>query len=203
MDLKETYNRIAEDWANDHHDDSWWHEGAEHFLSLLPKGASILDLGCGAGVKSRYMADKGFNVTGTDFSEKMIGLAKQKSPKINFEVLDIYDIGSYTKTFDAIFAQAVLLHIPKKRIEEVLKNLSDKLHPGGLLYITVKAVRDDGIEEKINVDNDYGYEYKRFFSYFSLDELRKHLTDVGMKVVWDKTNTPAGRAIWLQIIGKK
>lgn len=52
MSLKSTYNKIAEDWSKDHRDDDRWQEGTDKFLALLPKGASILDVGCGAGVKS-------------------------------------------------------------------------------------------------------------------------------------------------------
>ncbi len=59
MDLKSTYNRIAEDWIKDHDRDTWWYEGTDKFLSLLPKGANILDVGCAGGIKSRYLTDNG------------------------------------------------------------------------------------------------------------------------------------------------
>ena len=202
MDLKSTYNKIAEDWFRDHHDDSWWIEGTEKFLSLLPLQASILDVGCGAGVKSRYLAQKGFIPTGIDFSEKMIEIAKRESPEINFEVVDLYKLNEYQKIFDAVFAQAVLLHIPKKDIVDILNKLKEKIKPDGFLYVAVKGMRTDGVEEGIKKENDYGYEYERFFSYFSLSELQKYLTDIGMETVW-KTATTSGRAEWLQIIGKK
>lgn len=202
MDLKETYNKIAEDWFKDHHNDTWWQEGTEKFLAELPKGASILDVGCGAGVKSRYLANKGFRVTGVDFSEKMIEIAKRESPEIPFEVVDVYEIDKYPKTFDGVFAQAVLLHVPKEKIRGVLAKLKDKINQNGLLYIAVKGMRDDGIEGAVKKENDYGYEYERFFSFFNLPELENYLKELGMKVVW-KTNTTSGRADWLQIVGRK
>ena len=201
MDLKATYNKIAEDWFKDHHDDTWWQEGTEKFLAELPKGASILDVGCGAGVKSRYLIDKGFNVTGIDFSEKMIEIARRESPGIPFEVVDVYEIEKYPKTFDGVFAQAVLLHVPKNRIREVLEKLKDKINPNGLLYIAVKGMRDDGVEEAIKREDDYGYEYERFFSFFNIPELENYLKELDMEIVW-KTNTISGRADWLQIVGR-
>lgn len=200
--LKDTYNKIAEDWYKDHQIDTWWQEGTDTFLAELPAGASVLDVGCGAGVKTRYLASKGFKTTGTDFSEKMIEIAKHESPEIPFEVVDVYKIDQYPKTFDGVFAQAVLLHIPKKDILDVLAKLKGRLSPGGLLYVAVKGVRDDGVEELVKKETDYGYEYERFFSFFTLPELEKYLTDLDMEIVW-KTTTTSGRADWLQIVGKK
>ncbi len=201
MDLKATYNKIAEDWFKDHHGDTWWQEGTEKFLTELPKNASILDVGCGAGVKSRYLTNKGFKVTGIDFSEKMIEIAKRESPEIPFEVVDVYEIDKYPKTFDGVFAQAVLLHIPKEKIRSVLAKLKGKIKPNGLLYIAVKGMRDDGVEEAVKKEDDYGYEYERFFSFFNLSELESYLKELGMEIIW-KTSTTSSRADWLQIVGR-
>lgn len=202
MDLKSTYNRIAEDWVKDHNSDTWWQEGTNTFLSLLPKNATVLDIGCGGGVKTRYIADRGYDVTGVDFSDGMIAIAKRELPDLDFDVIDIYDLDSYPKTFDGIFAQAVLLHIPKARVMEVLEKMKNKLHTGGLLYIGVKSVKDDGVEEGVTRENDYGYEYERFFSYFSIEELKDSIKKLGMELVW-QGRTDSGRAGWLQVIGRK
>lgn len=202
LNLKNTYNQIAEDWFKDHNQDTWWQEGTEKFLAELPVGASILDVGCGAGVKTRYLAKKGFNVTGIDFSEKMIEIAKRESPEIPFEVADLYEIDKYSKTFDGVFAQAVLLHIPKEKIREVLAKLKAKVNPGGLLYVAVKGIRDDGIEEVVKKENDYGYEYERFFSFFNLQELENYFKELNLELIW-KSEATSGRADWLQIVGKK
>lgn len=200
--LKETYNRIAKDWNNDHTGDKWWLEGVDAFLSLLPKGSSILDVGCGGGYKTNYMIEKGFKAEGIDFSEGMIRDAKTKFTNINFEVFDIYDFDQYTKKFDAIFCQAVLLHIPRKKIVEVLKKMKSKINDGGLLYIAVKEKKLNGVEEEIKKENDYGYEYERFFSYYTLYELRKYFKDVGIEIIYEKIIN-SGRSNWINLIGRK
>ena len=76
--LKNTYNKIAEEWVKDHDKDTWWQEGTDAFLSLLPKGSTVLDVGCGGGIKTKYIADKGFKAAGIDFSEEMIKVAKRE-----------------------------------------------------------------------------------------------------------------------------
>ncbi len=202
MDLKSTYNTIAEDWVKDHSNDTWWQEGTDTFLSFLPKGASILDVGCGAGVKTAYLSMKGYQATGVDFSEKMIEIAKRNLPGIEFNVLDMYELDTYRKVFDGVFAQASLLHIPKARVMEVLEKMKNTLHPGGCLYVAVKSSTDDGITEKVVRENDYGYEYERFFSFFSLAELRDYVKRLDMTMLWEN-NTDRSKAAWIQIIAKK
>lgn len=44
MDLKATYNKIAEDWQNDHTTDDWWVSGVDKFISFLEKGDKVLDI---------------------------------------------------------------------------------------------------------------------------------------------------------------
>ncbi|MDE1925012.1 MAG: class I SAM-dependent methyltransferase [Patescibacteria group bacterium] len=202
MDLKETYNRIAEDWFEDHHGDSWWVEGTDTFVSLLSRNALVLDIGCGAGVKSKYLSDKGLKVVGADFSEKMIEIAKREVPAADFRVADIKDLGTIPETLDGVFAQAVLLHIPKNEAGKVVAGLAHKLREGGYLYIAVKEKWPDGKEEEVLKENDYGYEYERFFSYFTLPEIKKHLIEAGLQVRYENVSR-AGRTNWIQVIAQK
>src|SRR3989344_1676954 len=122
MDLKETYNKIAEDWHRDHQDDSWWMEGTDRFIELVGSGASVLDAGCGVGTKSKYLLEKGLKVSGIDLSEKMIEIARREVSSGTFFVKDILseDIG---ETFDGIYSQAVFLHIPRSQIGLALGKL--------------------------------------------------------------------------------
>ncbi|MCX6789907.1 MAG: class I SAM-dependent methyltransferase, partial [Candidatus Kaiserbacteria bacterium] len=201
--LKETYNRIAEDWHHDHVDDAWWVEGTDAFIKELPQGGSVLDVGCGSGVKSKYFAERGCKVVGIDISDGLLDIARREVPEAEFRELSMTDLDSMTETFDGVFAQASLLHIPKKEAGEVVKKLAGRLVPGGLLYIAVKEVRADKPEEVVERENDYGYEYERFFSYFTLEELEQYLRDAGLEVVSkSRSPNPSGKTVWLQIIGK-
>jgi SAM-dependent methyltransferase len=191
MNLRETYNRIAEDWFNDHKKDDWWIEGTDKFISYLNPHASVLDAGCGAGVKSKYLA-----------SNKLIGIAKREVPGVTFDVLDMNDVETLNIKFDAVFAQASLLHIARKDITWVITKLVSVIKSGGLLYIAVKGVNASGKEEDVLKENDYGYEYERFFSYYRMEELEKYLKDLNLEVIYKNDNL-VGKTNWLQIIGKK
>ena len=202
MDLKSTYNRIAEDWFKDHHGDTWWVEGTDKFISFLKPGALVLDVGCGAGVKSKYLLDKGLKIIGIDFSEKMIDIARREVLGATFHVMDIKDLNGLNENFDGILAQAVLLHISKTEVGDVVKGLRDKLVDGGYLYIAVKQKREDGKEEEILKEENYGYKYERFFSYFTLPEIQKHVANAGMAMCYENVAL-FGHTTWIQVICRK
>ncbi len=202
MDLKSTYNRIAEDWFKDHHGDTWWVEGTDKFVSFLKPGALVLDVGCGAGVKSRYLLSKGLKVVGVDFSEKMVEIARREVPDATFRAADIKNLSVLAESFDGILAQAVLLHIPKAEAGAVVKGLRDKLEDGGYLYIAVKQKREGWKEEEILKEYDYGYEYERFFSYFTLPEIQKYVADAGLEMCYENVAL-SGHTNWIQVICRK
>lgn len=204
MDLKETYNLIARHWHQDHTSDDWWVAGTDAFISMLPENGRVLDVGCGSGVKSKYLLDHGMQVIGIDISDKLLEIAKTEAPTAEFRELSMHDLDTMPETFDGVFAQASLLHIPKKDAGNVVRKMVDRLVPGGLVYIAVKEVRSDKPEEAVEKESDYGYDYERFFSYFSMSELEGYLAAAGARVMSTQRNpSPSGKTVWLQIIGKK
>lgn len=201
--LRDTYDRIAEDWAKDHEGDTWWRECTATFASLLPQGARVLDAGCGSGQKARFFQDRGFHVLGIDFSEKLLEIARHNATASEFRLLDLRDIRTLSEEFEGVFAQASLLHIPKAEAFSVIEGMVSRLVPGGLLYIAVKAHRPGYPEEEIVTENDYGYDYERFFSYYTMDEMRAHADRLGLSLVHAEVSPVTSWGNWLQIIARK
>ena len=117
---------------------------AEEELGLLKKrGAKrILDLGCGDGLTLAFLAGKGFDVTGIDYSE--IGLANArkrlaetgKSAKLI--VGDIYAPLPFADgAFDAVIAYQVINHNRIGEIRKLLQEIKRILKPGGLFSVKV------------------------------------------------------------------
>jgi SAM-dependent methyltransferase len=202
MNLRDTYNQIAEDWYEDHRTDDWWVEGTNKFISMLKNNDLVLDVGCGGGVKSNYLSKRGLRVVGIDFSEKMIEIAKREYSSPEFILLNLDDVNKLDYLFDGVFMQAVLLHVPKVEVSEKIKNVVEKLKTNGLLYIAVKEKRTGGKEEEVMVENDYGYSYERFFSYFSIDEIKSYVIDAKLEILSSSKNL-YGNTSWIQIIAKK
>jgi SAM-dependent methyltransferase len=196
--LRDTYDRIAEDWAKDHQGDTRWLECTARFASLLPQHARVLDAGCGSGLKAKFFEDRGVRVLGIDFSEKFLQIARRTAPASDFRLLDLRDIRTLSEEFDGVFAQASLLHIPKTEIFSVIEGMVSRLVPRGLLYIAVKTRLPGSPEEEMVTENDYGYDYERFFSYYTMEEMRSYVDRLGLSLVDAEVSQ-----YWIQIIARK
>lgn len=76
------YERHAATWDEDRARAAWndkpWHD---RFIAMLPKSASVLDLGCGSGNPvARNMAAQGLKITGVDSSPTFISLCRDRLP---------------------------------------------------------------------------------------------------------------------------
>ena len=98
---------------------------------------SVLDLGCGSGWLSVFLARHGFSVTGIDVSLKAIELAedwaKKESLDIKFSALDIAQVPFEENSFDAIVANSIFEHFPFDASKEIFKILKSILADQGLL----------------------------------------------------------------------
>ena len=97
------------------------------------KDKRVLDLACGEGYNTRIMATKGAEVTGTDFSEKMIELARREEAKvkhgIRYYVLDASNLKEFSSShFDLITCFMSLQDIKnyRKAISEVSRVLKSR-----------------------------------------------------------------------------
>jgi SAM-dependent methyltransferase len=106
------------------------------FEKYLQKSSHILDAGCGSGRDSLYFKSRGHRCTAFDTSKKMCDFASkllgQKVLQLSFEALEFED------EFDAVWASASLLHVPKDQMLSNIKRLSMALKPEGVIYTSFK-----------------------------------------------------------------
>ncbi len=76
---------------------------AEKILIDKYFNGKILDLGCGVGRTTKYLADKGFEVVGVEIVEDMVKRAKKLYPSVKFEVGDACKLNHKTEEFDVVF----------------------------------------------------------------------------------------------------
>jgi SAM-dependent methyltransferase len=134
------------------------------FLPYLPKGASILDAGCGSGRDSLHFLEQGYKVEAFDNSSAMVEHARALTGlavrKLSFAELD------YDSTFDGIWACASLLHVPRVELGFVFGLLHRALKPKGLLYCSFKDREADFSQGG------------RDFSCFTSDSFKLFLSDL-------------------------
>lgn len=135
------YAREAEAYA-------WRYKASEElagFLSLLPVGARILELGCGGGQDSEAMIAAGFDVVPTDGSPELAMEAEKRLGR-PVEVLLFEDI-DYAEDFDAVWANACLLHVPRPDLAAILRKINRTLRPGGIFYASFKTGNAEGADQ--------------------------------------------------------
>lgn len=109
----------------------------EAFLDRLAEGACILELGCGGGRDAERMIARGFSPVLTDGSP---GLAGQAEKRLGRPVrVMLFDELDETAAYDAVWANACLLHAPEDALLGILARVHRALRPGGLFCASYKA----------------------------------------------------------------
>ena len=188
-----SYNETAKSWAEAHGDVNFWKEELEIFKNLFPKGR-ILEIGCGGGRDAELLLRAGYSYLGTDPAEKFIKVAKTRNPQAVFEVKSVDDINYPENSFDGFWASAVLLHIPKKKIDLALGNLKKCVKLGGIGFIAIKEGEGEVIKKEESSD---GKLYKRFWALYSDKEFRNILERNKMKVRYFIYKPISKRTKWL------
>lgn len=139
---------------------------------ILP-GKNFLDLGCGQGRDSFYMARKKFNVLAVDNSKVAISQMKkliqeEKIDNIQTVCEDIAEFAIEPKKFSVINCRAVLHFLSKKDALEVIENIKKNILPGG--FIIISAFTDKKSASKIRK------------SHFEKDELKKLFENPDFKI---------------------
>lgn len=116
---------------------------ARHYQPFLdrvvPRAGRALELGCGTGVYTRWLADRGLTVTAMDLSPRMIEQAREKCPRATFFEGNCEDpaaaIGSETigDGFDLILGINTFSYYVNKAT--ALGNYHRMLKPGGRFVI--------------------------------------------------------------------
>lgn len=103
--------------------------------STLPKGARVLDVGCGTGELARGLDSSGFQVTAVDLVEGMLGRAREVSSAVDWVHAPFTDRIAPKQTFDAIVSLGFLEY--QERSGKELVRMHRLLKPGGLLLLSV------------------------------------------------------------------
>ena len=165
-----------------------WQKTQAHYFTKLIDASKIkpglaLDLGCGTGMKSIYLARRGFEVTGIDISKTAINFArknaKQAKVKVNFVVADAANLSFLKeKKFDFVLDWANLHGIPKDKRGKYIGEIDRHTKKGGKLLLRCFSREQD---EKESVLRGMGQIYlfseegikKLFDKHFKILEINK------------------------------
>lgn len=138
-----------------------WKAINEYLQYFIPKGASILDIGCGySDFINGIVGEKKY---GIDLNEQMINFVDVETVKFYSQsVLDEFPLSD--ECIDVIFASNLFEHFDDEQLKVLMKNISKKLKKGGILiliqpnyYYAYREYWDD-------------YTHKKAFSHESLKD---------------------------------
>lgn len=186
------YERHAVAWDHDRRAASWIDRPfIEHFLSLLPRGATVLDLGCGGGSPvALHMVAQGFRVTGVDSSPTLISLCRTRMPDQEWIVGDMRSL-ALGRRFGGILAWDSFFHLRPEDQESMFRVFAAHAAPATILMFNAGFGRGEAMG---SYRGDPLY-------HASLDtsEYETLLTDSGFELIEHSINDPAkgGRIFWL------
>lgn len=106
-------------------------------LACVPAGGSVLDLGCGAGEPiARYLIEQGYQVTGVDFAEPMLGIARARFPQARWIHADMREL-DLGERFAGIVAWDSFFHLTEDEQRAAIPRLARHLGRGGAMLLTV------------------------------------------------------------------
>ena len=169
-------------------------EVQDKFLEKLNPDAYILDFGCGAGRDTKYFLSRGYQVDAVDGSEQLCRIASEYTGiKVRQKLFQELD---EKEKYDGIWACASILHLPKKQLREVLKNMYAALKSEGWIYTSFKYGEFTGERNG------------RYFTDFTTDTFKDFIHDMhGLKIEeqWITGDVRPGRGEekWLNLLLQK
>lgn len=182
--------------AEDFRDGTWDHDVSQNVDALLrhlPGAAPqrILDLGCGPGRDLVTFVAHGHVPVGLDAAEAFVSMARQAT---GCEVWhqDFLKLDLPEASFDGIFANATLFHVPTSELPRVLGDLRRALVPGGVLFCS--NPRGPDVE---------GQQGLRYGAYLTFETWRSFATAAGFELLehyYRPPGLPRAEQPWLATV---
>ena len=178
--VKEGYNAIANRYLAERTRDSADVRLLDDFIERLPLNAKVLDAGCGAGIPISQILSEHYQVTGVDFSEAQIELARQNIPEAEFLCEDMTKLNFPENTFDGIVSYYAIIHVPREEHQPLLANFYRMLRQGGfaLLCLGAEHLIDD-------IDENY-LGTRMYWSHYDTETYLQILSACGFSTLWSK-----------------
>ena len=166
-------------------------------LALAGPRAALLDLGCGAGQDGRFLFAKRHHVVGLDLTWPLLAYARRRNRRVPLIHGDMRALPFRPGAFDAIWAAASLIHLPKPAARRLLRALRTMVPRGGLLAATVAHGRHAGFLRT-------GWIPGRYFARWQKAELERAVRRAGwdvMQLLVVSDRERKGR--WLNLIARR
>ncbi len=167
----------------------------DEVVASLEPGASVLDLGCGAGVPVTAALAAQAAVTGVDISWEQLALARERVPSARLVQADMASLALASSSFDAIVAFCSLVHVPRENQQEVFGRIASWLRPSG----TFAALLGTGDNPEEHDPSWYGA--PMYWSHFDADATLALVREAGL-IVEHSRDVAGGDGEWLGVVAR-
>ena len=134
----------------------------EQWLPSLLSGATVLEVACGTGYWTQFIAPVASVVVAIDSAPETLQIAQQRvnAANVAFQVGDAYAPGETGRSFDAAFAGFWFSHVPLERQREFLAGLNAALTAGARVVLLDNLLVEgssSAIAEQDGNGNTYQY----------------------------------------------
>lgn len=124
----------------------------------IKPGMDVLEIGCGVGTESVFMAVRGMNVTAVDLSDSAVKLCRELASFYGVDIIceqgDAVNLTLPDNRFDVVCDQGVFHHLTDEEREPYAKQISRVLKPGGLLVLRSYSDKIPGGPQPRRVSSD-------------------------------------------------
>ncbi len=138
-DVRSSYDRIADTYVamgiGDLAPDPWLRAALAAFAEEVRTLGPVLDVGCGPGTVTAYLAKLGLDISGVDLSSRMIDHAGRLYPKQKFAIASATDLRLAPASLGGLLGWWSLFNLPREVLPGVLTSFAQALVPGGQVLI--------------------------------------------------------------------
>ena len=148
--VRESYDRAADAYVamvatglGDVRADPWLKAAMDLFADAVIGRGPVLDVGCGPGQVTAYLAERGVEVSGVDLSPRMVEHARRAYPQCRFAVGSATELDLPDASFAGLLGWWSLFNLPRDVLPAVLASFARALMPGGHLIVAFHVGDDD------------------------------------------------------------
>ena len=114
-------------------------EWCDELLGRLPRGARVVELGCGGGTDETCALAERFEVTGVDLSREQLRRARRRVPGARFLHADFTVLQLDLESLDGVASFYAFNHVPRELLAGLFTRIHGWLKPEGLFLTTLGA----------------------------------------------------------------
>ncbi|MBK24633.1 MAG: SAM-dependent methyltransferase [Halobacteriovorax sp.] len=171
--MLKTYEENAQEFDRQRSKNLFEEKWLNKFSELIGPSGEVLDIGCGAGEPiAKYFIEKGFSITGADFSSEMIKIARKRFPKQSWIIEDMRTL-NLKREFDGLIAWNSFFHLNQEDQRKAIPLFCKLVKDEGVLMMTVGPEEGEVLGKVNNCDVYHSSlsekEYRSIFEKMNFD----------------------------------